>query len=77
MPSHPATTPTRSVSAPRVWCPSGAGEGDPVVGHRACLVLDYDQDMEAADEDGADVGEVNREHRVGLRGKELSLATST
>jgi hypothetical protein len=33
----------------------------------ATAVLDYDEDVEAAQEDGVDVGEVNREDRVGLR----------
>ena len=34
--------------------------------------LDHHQDVEAAQEDGVDVGEVDREDRVGLRGEELS-----
>jgi hypothetical protein len=32
-------------------------------------VLDHHQDVEAAKEDGVDVGEVDREDRVGLRGQ--------
>jgi hypothetical protein len=35
-------------------------------------VLDHDEDVEAAQEDGVDVGEVDREDGVGLRGQELS-----
>jgi hypothetical protein len=35
-------------------------------------VLDRHQDVEAAQEDGVDLGEVDREDRVGLRGEELS-----
>ena len=30
-------------------------------------VLDHDEDVEAAEEDGVDVGEVDREDRVSLR----------
>ena len=35
----------------------------------AAAVLDHNQDVEAAQEDGVDVGEVDREHRVSLRVK--------
>jgi hypothetical protein len=35
-------------------------------------VLDHHEDVEAAQEDGVDVGEVDPEDRVGLRGEELS-----
>jgi hypothetical protein len=34
--------------------------------HAATLVLDHDQNVEAAQEDGVDVGEVDREDRVSL-----------
>ena len=34
-------------------------------------VLDYHEDVEAAQEVGVDVGEVDREDRVSLRGEEL------
>ena len=46
--------------------------GDPGEVHAATLVLDHDEDVEAAQEDGVDVGEVDREDRMGLRGQELS-----
>ena len=46
--------------------------GDPGDVHEATVVLDHDEDVEAAQEHGVDVGEVDREDRVGLRGKELS-----
>jgi hypothetical protein len=39
-------------------------------------VLDHQQDVEAAQEDGVDVGEVDREYRVGLRCQELPPARS-
>ena len=39
--------------------------------HAAAAVLDHHEDVEAAQEDGVDVGEVDREDRVGLRGEEL------
>jgi hypothetical protein len=39
-------------------------------------VLDHDQDVEAAEHDGVDVGEADREDRVGLRGEELSPGRS-
>jgi hypothetical protein len=35
-------------------------------------VLDHDEEIEAAQEDGVDVGEVDRDDRVSLRGEELS-----
>jgi hypothetical protein len=44
--------------------PSGMG-GDPADVHAAAAVLDHDQDIEAAQEDGVDVGEVDREDGVG------------
>jgi hypothetical protein len=40
--------------------------------HAAAAVLDHDQDVEAAQEDGVDVGKVDSEDRVGLCGQELS-----
>jgi hypothetical protein len=46
--------------------------GDPRDVHAATLVLDDDEDVEAAQEHGVDVGEVDREDRMGLRGQELS-----
>jgi hypothetical protein len=45
--------------------------GDPGEVHAAAVVLDHDQDVEPAEEDGVDVGEVDGEDRVGLRGEEL------
>ena len=52
----------------------GAGwvGGDPGDVHAATLVLDHDEDVEAAQEDGVDVGEVDREDRMSLGGEELS-----
>jgi hypothetical protein len=46
--------------------------GDSGEVHAETVVLDHDEDVEAAQEDGVDVGEVDREDRVGLRGQELS-----
>ena len=51
---------------------SGGVGGDPGEVHAAAAVLDHEEDVEAAQEDGVDVGEVDREDRVGLRGQELS-----
>ena len=51
---------------------AGGVGGDPGDVHAAAAVLDHDEDVEAAQEDGVDVGEVDREDRVGLRGQELS-----
>jgi hypothetical protein len=45
--------------------------GDPDDVHVATGVLDHHQDVEAAQEDGVDVGEVDREDRVRLCGEEL------
>jgi hypothetical protein len=42
--------------------------------HAAAFMLDHHQDVEAAQEDGVDVGEIDREDRVGLRGQELPPA---
>jgi hypothetical protein len=46
--------------------------GDPGDVHAAAAVFDHDEYVEAAQEEGVDVGEVDREDRVGLRGQELS-----
>ena len=51
---------------------AGGVGGDPGDVHAAAAVLDHDEDVEAAQEDGVDVGEVDGEDRVGLRGQELS-----
>jgi hypothetical protein len=40
--------------------------------HAAGGVLDHDQHVEAAQEDGVDVGDVDGEDGVGLGGEELS-----
>jgi hypothetical protein len=40
--------------------------------HAAAVVFDHEQDVEAAQEDGVDVGEVDGEDGVGLCGQELS-----
>jgi hypothetical protein len=50
--------------------------GDPGEVYAAAAVLDHDQDVEAAQEGGVDVGEVDGEDRVGLRGEELAPARS-
>jgi hypothetical protein len=46
----------------------GGGSGDV---RAAAAVLDHHEDVEAGQEDGVDVGEVDREDRVGLCGEEL------
>ena len=51
---------------------TGRVGGDPRDVRTATLVLDHDEDVEAAQEHGINVGEVNREDRMGLRGQELS-----
>jgi len=51
--------------------PGGVG-GDPGEVHAAAAVLDHDEDVEAAQEDSVDMGEVHCEDRVGLCGEELS-----
>ena len=48
---------------------AGGVGGDPGEVHPAAVVLDHEQDVEAAQEDGVDVGEVNGEDRVSLRGR--------
>jgi hypothetical protein len=42
--------------------------GDPGDVHAAAAVLDHDEDVEAAQEDGVDVGEVHGKDGVGLGG---------
>ena len=46
--------------------------GDPGNVHAATGVLDHHEDVEAAQEDRVDVGEVDGEDRSGLRGQELA-----
>ena len=50
---------------------AGGVGGDPGEVYAAAAVLDDDEDVEAAQEDGVDVGEVDGEDRVGLRTEEL------
>jgi hypothetical protein len=53
--------------------PIAAGMGgDPGDVHAAGGVLDDDQEVEPAEDDGVDVGEVDGEDGMGLRGEELS-----
>jgi hypothetical protein len=51
---------------------AGGVGGDPGDVHAATVVLDHEEDVEAAQEHRVDVDEVGREDRVGLRGQELS-----
>ena len=51
---------------------AGGVGGDRGEVHAAAAVLDHDQEVVAVQEDGVDVGEVDGEDRVGLRGQELS-----
>jgi hypothetical protein len=51
---------------------AGGVGGDPRDVHTAASVLDHEQDVEAAQKHGVDVGEVDRQDRRGLRGQELS-----
>jgi hypothetical protein len=44
--------------------------------HATGAVLDHHKEVEAAEEDGVDVGEVDREDRVSLCGEELSPGRS-
>ena len=55
-------------------CDPGPGGvcGDSGEVHAAATVLDHEQDVEAVQEHGVDMREVDREDRVGLRGQELS-----
>jgi hypothetical protein len=55
---------------------AGGMGGDPGDTYAAAVVLDHHEDIEAAQEDGVDVGEVDGEDRVGLRGQELPPARS-
>ena len=50
--------------------------GDPGEVYAAAVVFDHDEDVEAAEEHGVDVGEVDREDGVGLRSEELSPGRS-
>jgi hypothetical protein len=50
---------------------AGGVGGDPGEVYVASGVLDDDQDVEAAQEDGVDVGEADRKDRVSLRRQEL------
>jgi len=50
--------------------PGGVG-GDSGEVYAATAVLDHQQDVQAAEEDGVDVGEVDGKDRVGLRVEEL------
>ena len=51
--------------------PGGVG-GDPGEVHAAPVMLDHQQDVQATEEDGVDVGDVDGEDRVSLRSQELS-----
>ena len=51
---------------------AGGMGGDPGEVNAAAAVLDHDQHVEGAQEDGVDVGEDDREDRLGLRGKEVA-----
>jgi hypothetical protein len=51
---------------------AGGVGGDPGEAYVAAVVLNHDQDVEATQEDGVDVGEVNGEDRLCLGGEELS-----
>jgi hypothetical protein len=57
--------------------PGAGGMGrDPAEVHPAAAVLDFHQDVEAAQENGVNVSEVDREDRLGLRGQELAPGRS-
>jgi hypothetical protein len=45
--------------------------GDPGDAYAAAAVLDHQEDIEAAEEDGVEVGEVDREDCVGQRCEEI------
>jgi len=51
---------------------AGGVGGDSGDVHAATVVLDDEEDVEAAQEDGVDGGEVDGEDGVGLRGEQLS-----
>jgi hypothetical protein len=55
---------------------AGGVAGDPGDVDAAGGVLDDDQDVEPAVEDGVDVGEVDGEDRVGLGGQELAATSA-
>jgi hypothetical protein len=55
---------------------AGRVGGDPAEVHAATVVFDHDEDVEAAQEHGVDVGEVDRKDRAGLRAEELSPGRS-
>jgi len=59
------------MSAP-VNTASNAAGSNPGEVHAATVVLDDEEDVEAPQEHGVDVGEVDGEDRVGLRGQELA-----
>jgi hypothetical protein len=50
----------------------GRMSGDPGDVYTATAVLDHHQDIQAAQEDRVDVGEIDGEDRMGLRGEELA-----
>ena len=54
----------------------GGMSGDPGDVQTARAVLNHDDGVEATQEDGVDVGEVDREDRLGLRGQDLSPGRS-
>ena len=65
----------RSMSRLRAcWVTQAPGgmSGDAGDVHAAAAVLDHNENVEAAQEDRVDVGEVDGEDRVGLRGEELA-----
>jgi hypothetical protein len=51
---------------------AGGMGGDPGEVYAAGPELDHDEEVEAAEEDGVDVGEADREDRVSLWGQELA-----
>ena len=51
---------------------AGRAGGDPGEVHATATVLDHHEYVQAAEQDGVDVGEVDRKDRMGLRGEELS-----
>ena len=55
---------------------AGGMGGDPGEVYAAAAVLDHQEHVEAAQEDGVDVGEVDREDRLGVRGEEMAPGRS-
>jgi hypothetical protein len=55
---------------------AGGMGGDPGEVYAAAAVLDHHEHVEAAQEDGVNVGEVDREDRLGLRDQELPAGRS-